>query len=167
MNLHELQINAWQAQIQILKKELEGFCGKIYFEFSIPRMGKRVDNIIIIDDCVFVVEFKVGDKNYSKNAVEQVIDYTIDLKNFHEASHHAKLIAILISTKAPNIPVSMQNTQDIISNKTAIKANENNLANMVKNFLENGDKVDANEWENSIYKPTPTIIEAARALYKA
>ncbi|WP_379953122.1 hypothetical protein [Dokdonia sp. R78006] len=98
--LEELQINAWIKQIQILKTQLESFTGKVYFEFAIPRMGKRVDNIIIINDIVFVVEFKVGDGGYEKHAIEQVIDYTIDLKNFHEGSHHLSLVPLLVATNA-------------------------------------------------------------------
>jgi DUF2075 family protein len=44
-------------------------------------MGKRVDNIVIIEDVAFIIEFKVGDGGYEKHAIEQVIDYTIDVKN--------------------------------------------------------------------------------------
>jgi len=48
--LEELQVNAWRKQITILKNQLPEFEGQIYFEFAIPRMGKRVDNIVIIDE---------------------------------------------------------------------------------------------------------------------
>ena len=50
-SLEDLQKNAWVKQIEILKNELKGIIGSIYFEFQIPRMGKRVDNIIIINIC--------------------------------------------------------------------------------------------------------------------
>ena len=99
-SLEDLQKNAWVKQIEILKNELKDISGSIYFEFQIPRMGKRVDNIIIVNDCVFVIEFKVGDDSYGKNAEAQVIDYCLDLKNFHEGSHSAKLIPVLIATNA-------------------------------------------------------------------
>jgi hypothetical protein len=89
-SLEDLQINAWRKQIQILKSQLQEFKGKIYFEFAIPRMGKRVDNIVIIKDVAFIVEFKVGSSIYEKYAIEQVIDYTVDLKNFHEGSHQIR-----------------------------------------------------------------------------
>jgi hypothetical protein len=98
--LEDLQINAWRKQIEILKDQLFGLTGQIYFEFAIPRMGKRVDNIIIINNIAFIVEFKVGDGGYEKHAIEQVIDYTIDLKNFHEGSHHINLIPVLVATNA-------------------------------------------------------------------
>ena len=75
--LEELQVNAWRKQISILKNQLTEFDGQIYFEFTIPRMGKRVDNIVIINNVAFIIEFKVGDGGYEKNAIEQVIDYTL------------------------------------------------------------------------------------------
>ena len=102
--LEDLQKNAWIKQIKILKDTLQNLTtGQIYFEFSIPRMGKRVDNILIINDLIFVLEFKVGDNQYQKYSIEQVVDYCLDLQNFHEGSHHEKIIPILVSTKAEAI----------------------------------------------------------------
>ena len=162
--LEELQIYAWRRQIDILKIQLKGFNGKIYFEFAIPRMGKRVDNIIIINDVAFIVEFKVGDGGYEKHAVEQVIDYTVDLKNFHEGSHCAKLIPVLVATNAANF---IEPIADVVCYKTVAKSNQYNFSETLKNFI-NYDitPIDIDYWENSIYKPTPTIVEAAQALYK-
>ena len=102
--LEDLQKNAWVKQIEILKGALKNFSvGQIYFEFSIPRMGKRVDNILIINDLIFVIEFKIGDNQYQKHGIEQVVDYCLDLQNFHEGSHHEKLIPVLVSTKAQRL----------------------------------------------------------------
>ena len=101
--LEDLQKNAWIRQIKILKDNLQNINeGQIYFEFSIPRMGKRVDNIIIIKDLILVIEFKVGSSSYDAYAMDQVIDYALDLQNFHEGSHTEKIIPILVSTKAPD-----------------------------------------------------------------
>lgn len=163
-SLEELQINAWLKQIQILKEQLSGVNGQIYFEFAIPRMGKRVDNIIIIDNIAFIIEFKVGDGVYEKHAIEQVIDYTIDLKNFHEGSHNVKLIPVLVSTNAIE---KLDPINEIISFDNVAKANKNNLKEVLLRFLTHSDKnIDIEYWEKSIYKPTPTIVEAAQALYK-
>ncbi len=163
-SLDESQTNAWKKQIEILKDQLNGLQGQIYFEFAIPRMGKRVDNIVIVKDTVFIIEFKVGDCRYQKYAIEQVIDYTIDLKNFHEGSHFVKLIPILVAT---NAEITDNEFQEIISHKIAAKSNKNNLREVIKSFLNVNEKpIDIDCWENSIYKPTPTIVEAAQALYK-
>ena len=163
-SLEDLQINAWRKQIQILKNQLQRFSGKIYFEFAIPRMGKRVDNIVIVDDSAFIIEFKVGDDKYEKHAVEQVIDYTIDLKNFHEGSHHIKLIPVLVATNAEEFN---EPTDNVTLHKNAAKANQDNLKNVIREYIDNTKQsIDIYYWENSIYKPTPTIVEAAQALYK-
>ena len=164
--LEDLQKNAWIKQIKILKDTLQNFeTGQIYFEFSIPRMGKRVDNVLIINDLIFVLEFKVGDKEYQKHSIEQVVDYCLDLQNFHEGSHHEKLIPILISTKAEATENIFEFTDNLFE---PLKANQENLKEIICSSLlqSNGRKINAIDWENSIYKPTPTIIEAAQALYK-
>lgn len=161
-----LQRNAWIKQIEILKAALPTFkYGQIYFEFSIPRMGKRVDNILIIDDFIFVVEFKVGDTEYQKHAIEQTVDYCLDLQNFHEGSHHEKIVPILISTKAPDFENSFEISDNLF---VPLKGNQSNIAKMISHTLSfsDGTKINPTQWENSIYKPTPTIIEASQALYR-
>lgn len=162
--LEDLQINAWRKQIEILKDQLFGLTGQIYFEFAIPRMGKRVDNIIIINNIAFIVEFKVGDGGYEKHAIEQVIDYTIDLKNFHEGSHHINLIPVLVATNAKDQTEPINN---VISFVNVAKSNKSNLNQTLKSYINSSEtEIDIEYWENSIYKPTPTIVEAAQALYK-
>jgi hypothetical protein len=164
--LEDLQKNAWIKQIAILKESLKNFDkGQIYFEFSIPRMGKRVDNILIINDLIFVLEFKVGDSEYQKHSIEQVVDYCLDLQNFHEGSHQEKLIPLLVSTKAEAIENIFEVTANLFE---PLKANQQNLRDVISLSLtqSNGKQINSTEWENSIYKPTPTIIEAAQALYK-
>src|SRR3989338_91969 len=100
-NLEEQQKNAWIRQIDILKEQLGEFnSGHILFEYSIPRMGRRVDVIFIYSGIVFVLEFKVGDDEYPNYAIDQALDYAIDLKNFQEGSHNIQLVPMLIATKA-------------------------------------------------------------------
>jgi hypothetical protein len=164
--LEDLQKNAWIKQIKALKHSLNNFDkGHIYFEFAIPRMGKRVDNILIINDLIFVLEFKVGDTLYQKHCIEQVIDYCLDLKNFHEGSHHNKLIPVLVSTNAPSVENIFSYENNLFE---PLKANQYNLGEIIAEslFQSNGRQIDPITWESSTYKPTPTIIEAAQALYK-
>lgn len=166
-NLTISQTNAWKQQIEILKTSLSPFSwGHIFFEFAIPRMGKRADNILIIGDLIFVIEFKVGDGKHEKHAVEQVIDYTVDLKNFHEGSHQAKLFPLLVSTEAPEVKNLIRPFQDMAFQP--LFSNKANLTSVLSLCLsEKGNSIiDPLKWEQSIYKPTPTIIEAAQALYK-
>ncbi|MHC4233006.1 MAG: DUF2075 domain-containing protein, partial [Planctomycetota bacterium] len=135
-------------------------------EYSIPRMGKRVDNILLIDGIVFVLEFKVGEESYPLYALDQALDYALDLKNFHEQSHTKKIIPILISTHAIEHINVLQPFEDSVFEP--LRANKKNLMRILKwASAEHKDgQMDADAWQQSIYKPTPTIIEAAQALYK-
>ena len=160
--LEKSQQNAWERQITILKSQLAELTGYIYFEFSIPRMGKRVDNIVILGDKIFLLEFKIGSEQYDKHAIDQVIDYALDLRNFHEGSHYANLIPILIAEKAPIFENNFQTAQNL---DQAILLNAQNLNEFFKPY-DSSSLMDVLAWEQSPYKPTPTIIEAAQALYQ-
>jgi hypothetical protein len=161
------QSNAWKSQIKILKKALENFQGKIYFEFTIPRMGKRVDNIVIINNCIFIIEFKIGSGTYDNYAKEQAFNYGLDMNNFHEGSHNKIIVPILVADIAPDFHNNYFKSYDNLFD--TINSNSVNLSKVVSealSFFKNDEAIDIDYWENSIYKPTPTIIEAATALYK-
>ena len=160
--LEKSQQNAWERQITILKSQLAELTGYIYFEFSIPRMGKRVDNIVILGDKIFLLEFKIGSEQYDKHAIDQVIDYALDLRNFHEGSHYANLIPVLIAEKAPIFENNFQRAENL---EQAILLNAQNLNKFFK-YYDSNSLMDVVAWEQSSYKPTPTIIEAAQALYQ-
>ncbi len=89
------QNKSWELQLPILKSSLSGFQGTIFIEISIPRMGKRVDAIVIVEDVVFVIEFKVGESKFLKSDLEQVWDYALDLKNFHKPNHNVLIAPYL------------------------------------------------------------------------
>ena len=78
-----------------LKASLSNYIGKIYFEYSVPRIGQRIDVLLIIESAIFVLEFKIGERKYPSYAVDQVTDYALDLKNFHETSHDKFIIPML------------------------------------------------------------------------
>ncbi len=107
------QRDAWQDQIDLLKDILPNLKeGYILFEFKIPRIGKRVDNILIIKNIIFVIEFKVGSENYLNQDKVQAIDYALDLKNFHGGSHDANIVPILVSTEAKNTSNSINFSEE-------------------------------------------------------
>ena len=165
--LEEQQRNAWTQQIEILKNELHSLdSAHIMFEYSIPRMGKRVDVILIYAGIVFVIEFKVHAKEYLRPDIDQCLDYSLDLKNFQDGSHNVQLVPILVSTEASNFNNTLEKFRDSVF--TPLRANKNNLGDIIKDVSENfkAEPIDAIKWENSLYKPTPTIIEAAQALYQ-
>ena len=164
--LEEQQKNSWITQIELLKVWLKDTACEIIFEYSIPRMGKRIDCVIISGTTVFSVEFKVGAQSYEKHAIAQVTDYALDLKNFHEQSHKINIIPILICTKAEDQDPFLEFYSDGIA--ITLLTNGQSLANIIT-LAESqsvGGKIISDDWLSSIYKPTPTIIEAAQALYR-
>ena len=115
------QRDAWQDQIDLLKGILPNFKeGYILFEFKIPRIGKRVDNILIIKNTIFAIEFKVGSENYFNQDKVQAIDYALDLKNFHAGSHDANIVPILVSTEAKDTSNRINFSKDGILNLSLI-----------------------------------------------
>jgi len=162
------QNKSWETQIPILKEALSLFEGTIFFEFSIPRMGKRVDAIVIIKDVIFVIEFKVGESKYLNHHIEQVWDYALDLKNFHEPSHHAVLVPILVATEAKQLPIELVTTKYNDNVIFPIKANKNSLKQFIVktlDFFEEEEVINGEQFSKGRYSPTPTIIEAAVSLY--
>lgn len=159
------QRSSWIEQIALLKSQLSGLIGTLFFEFSVPRMGKRIDVVLIVDHLVFVVEFKVGAQVLDAAAIEQVWDYALDLKNFHEGSHLVPLIPILVATRSTTSIEDLKQDDDGIFRPLGVAAN--GLRRVIEAGLKgsNGEVIDAAVWAKSSYKPTPTIIEAARALY--
>ncbi len=165
--VEQTQRDAWLEEIRILKDMLHQYKGSIYFEYSIPRMGKRIDIVLIISSVIFVLEFKIGEKNFNSSAIDQVWDYALDLKNFHETSHNSFIAPVLIATKARVSTAQISTTA--LSDKLLmpIKCNGELLEEVIKDILRFSDGNDINpiEWETGRYEPTPTIIEAAMALY--
>lgn len=163
----ELLRNSWIEEIHILKNQLACFQdGDIFFEYSIPRMGKRVDTIISIQGLIILLEFKVGEGKYHSHAKEQVLDYAIDLKNFHSLSHNRMIFPILVATEADETQISFVSYEDkvfepICCNRLTLKET---IANITNKFKDN--TISLTDWNHAVYKPTPTIIEAAQALYR-
>lgn len=164
--LEQTQRDAWLEEIHILKNVLKPYNGSIYFEYSIPRMGKRIDVVLVIGSAIFVLEFKIGEKEFPSHAIDQVWDYALDLKNFHEKSHDSYIAPILIAThsKASTAIISTTHSDKLL---TPIKCNEELLNQVIVDVLRFSDGTEINpiEWEKGRYQPTPTIIEAAMALY--
>ena len=161
------QRNAWQAEIAHLQEAANDLSDSYFFlEFAIPRMGKRADAVIVIAGHIFVIEYKVGADDYERHAIDQVLDYAVDLKNFHEGSHNRTLVPILVATKAPSRQLRVQAWADGVMRP--ILTNRETFLPTIREVLASLKSVpiDAEAWAASSYKPTPTIVEAAQALYR-
>lgn len=167
-SLELTQKNAWKEEIVLLQSMLTGYAGKIYFEYSIPRMGQRIDVLLLINGVIFVLEFKVGERAFHQHHIDQVWDYTLDLKNFHETSHDLVIAPVLIATKANDGPLNISMTPQNDNVLFPIMCNAGMLPDVIKGILEFalGQMMEPTQWEQGRYSPTPTIIEAAMALYQ-
>ncbi|MFA5874641.1 MAG: DUF2075 domain-containing protein [Anaerolineales bacterium] len=166
-SLEQTQRDAWLEEINILQKVLSRFEGALYFEYSIPRMGKRIDVVLLIGPAIFVLEFKIGETEFLSYAIDQVWDYALDLKNFHESSHALLIAPLLIATKAksvhPVVATTLHNDKLLLPIKCNVELLDEVISTVLL-FAENS-KIDRAQWESGRYCPTPTIIEAAMALY--
>ena len=130
-------------------------------------MGKRIDVIAIIKNVIFILEFKVGEKDFLSDNVNQVWDYALDLKNFHKTSHKPLIAPVLIATEAKDSILTIATTSHNDNILLPIKTNSNSLNSIIDNVLSfaDGEIINSEDWAVGTYSPTPTIIEAAMALY--
>ncbi|OPY93568.1 hypothetical protein A5906_17365 [Bradyrhizobium sacchari] len=165
--LDALQRNAWLSQIELARAQFGGLDGWIAFEFAIPRMGKRADVVVTTAGIVFVIEFKVGSDQFDAAALDQVVDYALDLKNFHAGSHDRRIVPIVVATMAANPSFELAWQNDGVA--SPVKSNGDNLREILGRVVREIPKqadLDGAQWSRTGYKPTPTIIEAAQALYQ-
>ena len=162
--------DAWRGEISVLKDALRIFDndGEIIFEYDIPRLGKRIDVVLLLKGIIFCIEFKVGASRILETDMDQVLDYALDLKNFHKFSDDRIIVPILVATKYQNLSSNIQ--MSVYDDKVVnpLVTGETGIANLIVKVLEyfpNESPVNSN-WVISPYAPTPTIIEAAKTLYE-
>lgn len=163
---------AWIGEIDILKRELsqwQNTNAQIIFEYDIPRLGKRIDVVVLLKGIIFCLEFKVGETQIHEADVDQVLDYALDLNNFHKFSQGRVIVPVLIATKTDRQSYTIQPSayDDRVINP--LITGENGIATLITRVLDAYPTelpIDV-KWVISPYAPTPTIIEAARTLYES
>ena len=164
--------DAWKAEIEIMKSVVSYFGddnGQIIFEYDIPRLGKRIDVVLLYRGIVFCLEFKVGESKILETNIDQVLDYALDLKNFHKFSEDKVIVPVLVATnyssRSSSIQMSVYDDRvvnPLVTGKGGISA----LIEIVLNEFPNESPVHK-DWIISPYAPTPTIVEAAKTLYES
>ena len=172
-DINDETAQSWVEEIDTLREALEAYSGRgsLYFEYNIPRMGRRADVIVLIDSIVFVVEYKTAEQRFTRDAMVQVWDYALDLKNFQEGCMDRILIPILVAPreKDSHCQLMLNHFEDMVYEPLMV--NRKKLPEVFESVL-NGvgykEKLTFNDdqWAKSGYSPTPTIIEAAIALYE-
>lgn len=160
------QLGAWLEEIGLLKRGLRGIEGWLHLEFDIPRLGSRVDAVVVTSRAVLPIEFKVGESQFRRPDFEQAWDYALDLRNFHEASHAVDLFPILVATESESAEVAWSQP-DSDGVRRPRRCNGGTLHIAIHDALQQAVSahIDVAAWGRSPYRPTPTIIQAARALY--
>lgn len=165
---------AWADEIHIMQEVLlpwKDEDGQVIFEYDIPRLGKRIDVVLLLRGLIFCLEFKVGEREMLQSNIEQVLDYALDLKNFHLLSQNRTIVPILIPTRFQSSSNEFRPSvyDDSIYNPLVTGAN--GLQQLIADILAHAGatspdpSLDA-DWIISPYSPTPTIIEAAKRLYE-
>lgn len=163
--------DAWKEEIVVLKDQLDSFKNEdatILFEYDIPRLGKRIDVVILLKGIIFCLEFKVGEAYILESDKDQVLDYALDLKNFHKYSADRIIVPILVPTNYHGLSNEIIRSaydnkvlNPIVTGKKGISAL---IIDVIKKYP--FEKAIVKDWDLSPYSPTPTIVEAARALYE-
>ena len=164
------QRDSWLEEIVVMKSVLRELQvqGHIIFEYTIPRLGKRIDVTLLVGGVVYCLEFKVGEDGFNANDKEQVWDYALDLKNFHEESANLTIVPILVATNARPEDNTLRFSYYDDKVYEPLFANSKSLIVLLKAVIEqerNGHQINPQDWIYSRYSPTPTIIQAASALY--
>ena len=165
---------AWADEIHIMQETLQSWKdedGQVIFEYDIPRLGKRIDVVLLLRGLIFCLEFKVGERELLQSNIEQVLDYALDLKNFHLLSQNRTIVPILIPTRFRSSSNEFRPSvyDDSIYNPLVTGAN--GLQQLIADVLAHAgatapDPSLGADWIISPYSPTPTIIEAAKRLYE-
>ena len=168
-DVEQAQVAAWVGSIEGLRNALTPWAseGHLFLEFDVPRLGRRIDAVLVLRHVVFVIEFKVGATVFLAQDLDQVVDYALDLKHFHETSHAVPVAPVLVATKArtstleagmdgavPNLLLPMHCALDTLAHAIALGLE-----------VAEGPALDPIAWVRGRYRPTPTIVEAAMALY--
>ena len=173
MDTASTQKFAWELEITIMKDVLAPYANEqaqIIFEYTIPRLGKRIDVVILLRERVFVIEFKAGEDEYNHADVDQVLDYALDLKNFHQGSADRLIVPILVATESDKYSTISQLSHYDDGVYEPLLTDAHHLGVILRLVLSDNlpskiYAVSLEDWARSRYAPTPTIIEAARSLY--
>ena len=172
-DINDETAQSWTEEILTLRNILLPYSGKgsLYFEYNIPRMGRRADVIAVIDGIVFVLEYKTAEQRFQRDAIIQVWDYTLDLKNFQEGCLNRVLIPILVTPneKDCHCKLDLKHFEDDVYEPLMVNSKQlgRALEKVFKNIEGQPQSPDDDDaWAKSGYSPTPTIIEAAIALYE-
>ncbi|RZJ69585.1 MAG: hypothetical protein EOO47_23935, partial [Flavobacterium sp.] len=127
------QTLSWEEEIDILKSSFKKLINNhpgasewgVLLEYPIARRSKRIDVVIIAKSLIIIIEFKVGSSTYTNADKEQLLDYCLDLRDFHFESRQQYIVPILLASAGKNIKNNYSKIDDWVQN--TLFANAENL----------------------------------------
>lgn len=136
----------------------------ILLEFPIPRRQKRIDVVLLAKDVIIVLELKTTIDGSS--ALTQAEDYALDLASFHAMSSAATIIPVVVAGGTRAMPP--EEVSDSLVLRPGRCGREQLASYIVELCLKHsssGLQIDWRQWNNAAYRPVPTMIDAARAIF--
>ncbi len=171
-SIRRTTIDSWHEEVRSIRIALEKYHredGFIAFEYTIPRVGGRIDCVIGLKGVLFVLEFKTGEEQNADADKEQLEQYVIDLKNFHFESYDVPIAPIWVVPQAElepcRISIPSSNKQLFSMATVCDKTIADCFQKILSKDLGNLEPINMNNWLFSPYCPTSNIVDAARKLY--
>ena len=171
------QIEAWQDSFPIIESVARTLGAEVagandwtlILEYEIPRRACRPDLILLARDLIFVIEFKVGADSFNAADRWQARDYGLDLRDFHHESRGRRIVPILVATNSvTSQPLNLGLAENLVDPVQCV--NVQMIAQRVAEIYQarsdsTRTPINVVRWLTSIYRPTPTIVEAAQTLF--
>jgi len=169
------QLDSWEKEVVVLKDTCKHLISNfvstswaLLLEYRMFRLHRRIDAVLLADEIIFVIEFKMGADSCNSADIAQTEDYALDLRDFHAASHNRKIVPILCASESVGNEIAYIQLEDSVSN--VLLANKYNLHKVIQHAYEtihadNTIRMVMDDWDMASYSPVPTIIEAAELLY--
>lgn len=166
------QIKAWERQIEIIRAAFLALNGLgddwgVLLELPLLRLGRRLDAIILARSTVVVVEFKIGGRTSNKQDILQTEDYALCLRDFHSGAAGHLIVPVLCIEDAPFETDELSGAIDSLA--PTILCNAKGLAPVLMQVASQHEGFEKQlswlEFDSAAYSPTPSIIDAAKAVY--
>lgn len=161
---------AWSKEYDDLHEILQNRSGRILFEYNIPGLPKTIDVVLLMRGIVFVIEYKAGSSTFDEQDIRQVNGYALRLKFFHSKSNDNWIVPILVATNGPDKPFHLRRS-DVDMVYETILCNSDNLEDaldLIMSEISFSEVLDWEKtWETGIFKASPTIIDAARNVWRS
>jgi len=164
------QRDSWEASAALLHDALaEGDAGwHIFMECDLLRLEERADAILLTDRAIFVLEFKMGAQKPDLADLRQTDNYAMDLHDFHAGSRGVPIIPVLIAPSLPlrdlELPLFWHGVAPVMVANGAMLREV--VARAQAAIAPPAEPIDAQAWARAAYRPVPTVLEAARLLYR-